>query len=519
MPIRMEEDAQDPKRRPENQPKPPSSNSNFPLVSVLLGILAVIIKPKLFVPVALILAAYFLFLHPGENYSSETVQYEYEAGTDLFSFGAELNEQEYDKALVFEPLAVGSTNLPSIVNLEQYSPRILHQGSQGSCSGWASAYAARTVSYSQATNQNPDDVAFSPSFLYNQIALPRCQGAYLRDGMEAMVKIGSLPFREFGYTDQTCQIFPDNRDQEAASLYRIKGYNRLSQGASNYSTDIQGIKQHLAQGAPVVIGMMVGQSFQNGMIGKKVWNPTSSDYRGLNLGGHAMCVIGYDDQYQGGAFRIMNSWGPRWGDNGYVWIKYDDFNHFTKEAYGLFPEGQAQNLDEKRLEVKFALVDNNSQSIIPLIQAGEIVFRTESPLRIGSKFKLAITNSVECYTYIFGMDTDGSSYVLFPYTDKHSPFCGIKGTRLFPKDYSMTPDQTGNKDYIAIVVSKKPLDFDAVNRRMNRSNASGYMMRMVESLVDDFVPECEFDVDGSVYFNCDIKDRSLLGVIVEIDKI
>ena len=369
------------------------------------------------------------------------------------------------------------------------------------------------------SSQKIDPVAFSPSFLYNQIALPRCQGAYLRDGMEAMKNIGSVPFKDFGYTDETCQIFPDNSHKNQAAQYKIKGYNRLTRGANNYATDMNGIKQHLAQGAPVVVGMMVGQSFQHNMMNREIWNPSRADYNGYNLGGHAMCVVGYDDNYAGGAFRIMNSWGPRWGDDGYVWVRYEDFNHFTREAYGLFPEGKTKVYDEDRLEVKFALVENETQTVIPLSQTSEIGFRTTSPIRKGSKFKLAVTNSVECYTYVFGMETDGSSYVLFPYTNKHSPYCGITGTRLFPKDYSMTPDEIGRRDYIAIIVSKKPLDHDLINRRINASRESSYMMKMVSAVVDDFVPECEFDVDGSVYFDCNTSDKSLLGMIIEIDKI
>jgi len=521
MPIRMDKDRNGPERRPENQPKPQPDQrrgSNFPLGTVLLGILAVIVKPKLLVPVLLILAGYFIFIHPSGNEGFGPAPYEYEAGADEFSFGAELNEVEYDKAMVYEPVAVGSGNLPPRASLENFTPRILHQGRQGSCSGWASAYGARTVSYARANNTDPDDVAFSPSFLYNQIALPRCQGAYLRDGMEAMTNIGSVPFKDFGYTDETCQIFPDNSHKSQAAQYRIKGYNRLTRGANNYATDMNGIKQHLAQGAPVVIGMMVGQSFQHNMMNREIWNPTRADYSGNNLGGHAMCIVGYDDNYAGGAFRIMNSWGPRWGDNGFVWVRYDDFNHFTREAYGLFPEGKTKVYDKDRLEVKFALVENETQSVIPLRQISEIAFRTTSPVRKGSKFKLAITNSVECYTYVFGMETDGSSYVLFPYTNKHSPYCGITGTRLFPRDYSMTPDEVGNRDFIAIIVSKKPLDHELINRRINSSRESSYMMKMVSSVVDDFVPECEFDVDGSVYFNCNTSDRSLLGMIIEIDK-
>ncbi|ULT46065.1 DUF4384 domain-containing protein [Niabella defluvii] len=52
---------------------------------------------------------------------------------------------------------------------------------------------------------------------------------------------------------------------------------------------------------------------------------------------------------------------------------------------------------------------------------------------------MEVKNSTECYIYIFGQETNGSSYVLFPYlkpgetVSKHAPYCGITGYRLFPK--------------------------------------------------------------------------------------
>ncbi|NQX86025.1 MAG: hypothetical protein HRT67_08985 [Flavobacteriaceae bacterium] len=33
---------------------------------------------------------------------------------------------------------------------------------------------------------------------------------------------------------------------------------------------------------------------------------------------HAMLVIGYSDDYN--AFKVVNSWGSDWGDNGFIWI-------------------------------------------------------------------------------------------------------------------------------------------------------------------------------------------------------
>jgi hypothetical protein len=51
---------------------------------------------------------------------------------------------------------------------------------------------------------------------------------------------------------------------------------------------------------------------------------------GKSLGGHAICVVGYDDDMKAnghtGYFEVRNSWGDTWGEGGYCWIPYDFFN-------------------------------------------------------------------------------------------------------------------------------------------------------------------------------------------------
>lgn len=58
--------------------------------------------------------------------------------------------------------------------------------------------------------------------------------------------------------------------------------------------------------------------------GVYVKNPTAQDFwnGNENLGGHAISIVGYN-QY---GFIIRNSWGTRYGKNGYWVIRYEDFN-------------------------------------------------------------------------------------------------------------------------------------------------------------------------------------------------
>ncbi|MEO1437043.1 MAG: C1 family peptidase, partial [Bacteroidota bacterium] len=377
MPIRMEDDPQQPRNNNNNNPRNPGGGGGNSLLRFLPFLLLIFRKnPKMLLLIALIGGAYWYFSGgmaalPVDNSNTNSA----------YNFGADLKEEEYDKALVFAALSDNGRNpLPERVSLVEYAPDRLNQGRQGSCVGWASAYAARTILHSRATGANPNQAAFSPSYLYNQIALANCQGAYINEAMDVMKQTGGLPMADFPYDPRSCQAHPARADLQQGARYRTKGYNRLSKGGSNYKTDLLGVKQHLAAGAPVVIGMMVGGTFMRGMEGKELWTPSRSDYTQAGFSGHAMCAIGYDDYKAGGSFQIMNSWGDNWGQDGIAWVRYQDFEEFVREAYGLFPMGKAQERDANKMAVKFGLVDNRTGNNIAFKTVGDRVFRTVRPL-------------------------------------------------------------------------------------------------------------------------------------------
>ena len=76
--------------------------------------------------------------------------------------------------------------------------------------------------------------------------------------MDFMSQRGSVPYDRFPYNDQDCKRQPDQQLMTQASLYRMRGSNRLTVGDRTDQIDLRAIKENLSQGAPVVIGMMVG---------------------------------------------------------------------------------------------------------------------------------------------------------------------------------------------------------------------------------------------------------------------
>ena len=94
--------------------------------------------------------------------------------------------RQFQKANIYEALEEDDTKnpLPEATNLQRYAPQVGNQGEQGSCVAWSSAYAARSILEASRTGQNPDQLKFSPAFLYNQIGLDGCQGSYIIKAMD-----------------------------------------------------------------------------------------------------------------------------------------------------------------------------------------------------------------------------------------------------------------------------------------------------------------------------------------------
>jgi hypothetical protein len=453
--------------------------------------------------------------------------------------GCDLNQKEFDKAEVFEPLAksLPENKTGRKASLLKYAPKRMSQGRQGSCTSWACVYATTTILHATASGKNPNDIAFSPAFVYNQMTRGNCTGTNIAKALDKLVNEGAVSLNDFPYTDKSCNTQPNAQLKQKAEKFKLRGYNRLTLKHDNYKIDMEAIKQNLSQGAPVVIGMAVGGTF-NSVGSGGLWAPTKQDYTnvkksldghivddggGGSFGGHAMCVVGFDDDYEGGAFQIMNSWGADWGADGLFWMRYKDFEYFVNtfygEAYGLYPLAkQKKDNNSTDFQCAIGLLDNQTKKYFPFKGKGGNVFETEDVLPKGTKFKIAVKNEEECYVYVFGQETDGSSYVLFPYTEKHSPFMGIVGARLFPKDHSLQLDTKGTKDVMAVIFTKEKINYKALNRKISESNAPTYQAKIADALGDTAIKQAKIEDGEKISFSAKSRGKNAMAIVFEIKK-
>lgn len=257
-----------------------------------------------------------------------------------------IQQEEYEKIPIYVPKS-GTNNrvaaeLATAIELEM--PPVANQGFQGSCTAFASAYALRSylyydeknVPYTNADGTGNDNVLFSPAYVYNQINGGRDEGSYPSDALDLMTTEGVCPWNEMPYDDRDYRTKPTTAQKGKAASYRLTGWGRTIISVDN-------LKQCISSGLPVVFAIsMAGYLPENiKQIGPdKIW------YRHGGFSNwdspHAMVITGFDDAKN--AFKVMNSWGKEWGNNGYTWMDYSLVEDGVFMAYIAFNAKRADKV-------------------------------------------------------------------------------------------------------------------------------------------------------------------------------
>ncbi len=265
----------------------------------------------------------------------------------------------YDRVPVSDSAFIRHRGLPGRVDLTQFFPLPGKQGKQGSCVGWATTYALK--SYHEKRKRNIDfgphvqeqngsgEHVFSPAWTYNQINKGRDRGAHIPHALDLLVEKGAVSWADWPYNVADFKKQPTGAQLKAAAKYRAKGYETVP------AHDTEALKAELAKGQPMVIGVNSGPDRWKCCRNDSVYD----GYTVANKNGHAMVLIGYDDNKKSpkghrGAFKIMDSDGNNWGTNGYGWVSYEFSRQFFYAAYALrdWQPGGDDEISQKLQPVK-----------------------------------------------------------------------------------------------------------------------------------------------------------------------
>lgn len=264
--------------------------------------------------------------------------------------GMVISDEDNRIPMIEKPMGYGA-NLPKQASLLQYAPEIGNQGALGTCVGWSTTYNIATMEY--AIHKGITDRSVITALAYDPFqTYLGCQKDYMpeqysvceygiltADACDFLVENGvKRRFQDNLSCGDEININEQNSTVDFTDVYRL--VQDLDWWLSDFYQDlwdqnVTAICQAIVDKHPVVIGIRVPPSFHRvGSSGE--WYPEQSeidDPMNDDFGGHAMTVVGYDDDKNGGSFIVLNSWGEDWGENGVCYMRYDDFNRFCTKAF------------------------------------------------------------------------------------------------------------------------------------------------------------------------------------------
>lgn len=205
-----------------------------------------------------------------------------------------------------------ATIIPEKVDLRQYCTPIENQGRLGSCTGQAIAGAIELLN---KRDNKQNDVSRLFIYYYERYYLGTINydsGAYIRDGIKVTYNYGAPVENLWPYNISKYRVRPNRQAIKDALLRKATRYERV--------TDFNGCISALASGYPVIIGFLVYSSFETKTVTTTGIMPYPDTSKERLLGGHAVLLVGYDNDTQ--RFIVRNSWGTSWGDNGYFYMPY-----------------------------------------------------------------------------------------------------------------------------------------------------------------------------------------------------
>jgi C1A family cysteine protease len=215
--------------------------------------------------------------------------------------------------LLYSAIAKPPKKLPPKVDLSDSCSPVEDQGQLGSCTANA---LVGNLEFLQSKSGKPV-TDFSRLFVYyNERAMEGTinedAGAMIRDGVKSLVKLGVCteklwPYKIAQFAKKPLpSCFKQAADHQVTSYHRIVGLRQM--------------RQCLAEGYPFVFGFSVYEGFESDDVARtgmlELPGPTEKQ-----LGGHAVCAVGYDDNAK--RVIVRNSWGADWGLKGYFTMPYD----------------------------------------------------------------------------------------------------------------------------------------------------------------------------------------------------
>jgi C1A family cysteine protease len=199
---------------------------------------------------------------------------------------------------------------------------VRNQGNEGTCVAFASVTGVKEF---QDKKEYHKLIRLSPRFLYNLCkkfdGIPFEDGTYPRIAMKVLLNHGVCHESFWPYVSQKKGLPRKGADKDAIK-FKIKAYARIK-----FQLEM---KRSLLINGPFLAGVRVYKSWFTEKVKRSGFVPMPKRNEDL-VGGHAICIVGYDDKSS--IFKFKNSWGANWGSDGYGYLPYEYIKKYCSDAW------------------------------------------------------------------------------------------------------------------------------------------------------------------------------------------
>ena len=406
-----------------------------------------------------------------------------------------------------------STPLLASYSLKKYCPRVITQHNSNTAVAWAAVWYARTMLEAIANGWKETLLitqnGFSPVYNYKQIATSDgCSDKVkLTSMLESLREDGAISFNDF---HEFCYDTVPNFTKARAS--RLPGYVRLFNTTDKKERKVDLLKRALRENSPVVIGMICPSSFN---LATDFWQPREKPER--DQGGHALCVVGYDDSKFGGAFEVVNSWGKSWGRDGFTWLRYEDVENFVLYGFELLNTQSMLKASKLVARVDFSLSNGESMNA-QIKNLG--YYKLNGSYATGTKFKSVVKVNQNVFFYAIGFDQEWNNAELYP-NEKNGIYPWLEDDRKTIKlpveaDEFIKLEPPAGKNYLCLIFSGQYIDVEDIKYKLKEGKGD-FVQRYYSGPLKD--PNVLNWKQNSIELEGDFYRDSLWFIIVEIDQI
>ncbi len=218
-----------------------------------------------------------------------------------------------------EPIAMeAAAELPAALDWRDaggnYVTAPRNQKKCGSC--WAFSMTGALEAYTLLKEHTPGkDLDLSEQVMLSCSGAGSCNGGRLTASFLQKTGLPLESVYPYTATDGACASAAAGWE---AGAYKVGGWGSIAKNPA-------AIKTALVKYGPLPIAMMVYEDFMHYKTG--VYSFTT----GKKLGGHAVLLVGYNDEGQ--YFIVKNSWDTGWGEDGFFRIAYSEMN--TAVSFGM----------------------------------------------------------------------------------------------------------------------------------------------------------------------------------------